>query len=88
MEGGVILGLSEGLRVVQSKERVQRGLELAPLGRAYVCDLVFVRIITADLLGLPDTLLGPWRVPPNAIFGDSWFGRTIRIPNSIRRRLS
>ncbi len=34
--GGKILGVSEGLRVVHSVDRTQRGLELAPLGKTYV----------------------------------------------------
>ncbi len=34
--GGRILGVSDVLRVVFAKERTQRGLELAPMGRPYV----------------------------------------------------
>ena len=47
---GRILGLSEGLRVVHSKERTQRGLELAPLGRPYVKRFYLVRDSRALML--------------------------------------
>ncbi|ORY20121.1 hypothetical protein BCR39DRAFT_562967 [Naematelia encephala] len=40
---GRILGLSDGLRIVHSKERTQRGLEIAPLGRPYVRTILSVQ---------------------------------------------
>ena len=86
---GCVLGVSAGLRVVQSKERSQRGLELAPRGRPYVRTIIGnCRCTLLNSIRYLATPHDPSKQRPIAISVGFWSGPIRMIPSSTPRPAS